>query len=182
MPATAASGSPVDSAPEEFVYCPRCATPLVTRPVMDKPRRVCPACNYVYFTDPKVGVGVMVVENGRLLLVRRGMAPEKGKWSIPAGFVDRGEDPQATAVREAAEETGLQVEITGLVDVYFNPAARPNQPGASIFILYRAVCVGGQLEAGDDATAAAFFALDHLPEIAFASTRDAIERLRAAHS
>jgi len=175
-------GSAVDSAPEEFAYCPRCATPLVTRPVMDKLRRVCPACNYVYFTDPKVGVGVMVVENGRLLLVRRGMPPEKGKWSIPAGFVDRGEDPQETAVREAEEETGLQVQITGLVDVYFNPSVRPNHPGASIFILYRAECTGGQLQAGDDAAAAAFFTLDELPEIAFASTHDAIQRLRAAQS
>lgn len=171
-----------NSAPEEFAYCPRCATPLVTRPVMDKLRRVCPACNYVHFTDPKVGVGVMVVEDGRLLLVRRAMVPEKGKWSIPAGFVDSGEDPQATAVREAEEETGLHVAITGLVDVYFNPSTRPNQPGASIFILYRAECIGGQLQAGDDAAAAAFFALDDLPEIAFASTRDAINRLRAANA
>ena len=174
------SHTAVNSAPEDFAYCPRCATPLVTKPVMDKLRRVCPACNYVYFTDPKVGVGVMVVKDGRLLLVRRAMVPEKGKWSIPAGFVDSGEDPRETAVREAEEETGLQVVITGLVDVYFNRPARPNQPGASIFILYRAECVGGQLQAGDDAAAAAFFALDALPEIAFASTQDAIRRLHEA--
>ncbi len=174
------SSTAVNSAPESYVYCPRCATPLVTRPFMDKPRRVCPACNFVHFTDPKVGVGVMVVEDGRILLVHRAMIPEKGKWSIPAGFVDSGEDPQETAVREAEEETGLVVVITGLVDVYFNPPPKPGAPGASIFILYRAERVGGQLQAGDDATAAAFFAPDELPELAFASTHDAIRRLRAA--
>ncbi len=167
------------SAPEEYVYCPRCATPLVTRPFMDKLRRVCPACAFVYFTDPKVGVGVMVVADGRLLLVHRAMPPEKGKWSIPAGFVDRGEDPRATAVRETEEETGLTVQITGLEDVYFNPPVGPGPQGASIFILYRAEQTGGRLQAGDDADDAAFFALDNLPELAFASTRDAVTRLKS---
>lgn len=165
----------VNPAPDSYVYCPRCATPLVTQPVMDKPRRVCPACRFVHFTDPKVGVGVMVVVDGRILLVRRAMNPEKGKWSIPAGFVDSGEDPKETAVREAAEETGLRVTISGLVDVYFNP---PAEPGASIFILYKAEWVDGILIAGDDAAAAAFFGPDELPELAFASTKDAIQRLR----
>jgi 8-oxo-dGTP diphosphatase len=170
----------IPSAPEEYVYCPRCAARLETRPFMDKLRRVCPACNFVYFTDPKVGVGVMVVENGRLLLVQRAMPPEKDKWSIPAGFVDRGEDPQATAVREALEETGLVVTICRLVDVYFNPPVGSGPQGASIFILYRAERMGGHLQAGDDAQAAAFFSLDELPELAFASTHAAIARLRGA--
>ncbi len=168
----------VNPAPDSYVYCPRCATPLVTRQVMDKPRRACPACHFVHFTDPKVGVGVMVVVDGRILLVRRAMNPEKGKWSIPAGFVDSGEDPKETAVREAAEETGLRVAISGLVDVYFNPPAEPGAPGASIFILYKAELVDGVLRAGDDAAAAAFFGPDELPELAFASTKDAVHRLR----
>ena len=163
------------SAPEEFAYCPHCAAPLVTRPVGDKPRRACPDCGYVYFTDPKVGVGVFVVEDGKVLLIRRRVPPEKGKWSIPAGFLDRGENPKETAVREALEETNLIVEIEELIDVYHNPVA--NGPGASIFILYQARLLGGELCAGDDASDAAFFSLDELPELAFASTRDAIKRL-----
>lgn len=164
-----------NSAPEEFAFCPHCATPLTTRLVSDKPRRACPNCHYIYFTDPKVGVGVFVVEEGKVLLVRRRMNPEKGKWSIPAGFLDSGEDPRETAVREAFEETNLRVKIEGLIDVYHNPAARG--PGASIFILYRARLLGGELRAGDDAADAGFFGLDALPEIAFASTRAAIQQL-----
>ncbi len=164
-----------NSAPEEFVYCPRCATPLVTRLIIDKPRRTCPECGYIFFTDPKVGVGVFVVDDGKVLLVRRRVPPEKGKWSIPAGFLDRGEDPGETAVREALEETNLVVEIEGLIDVYYNPVA--SGPGASIFIMYRARLLAGELCAGDDADAAAFFSLDELPELAFASTFDAIQRL-----
>lgn len=164
-----------DSAPEEIAYCPHCATGMVTRVVGDKPRRVCPACNYVHFTDPKVGVGVFVVHQGKILLVRRTMEPERGKWSIPAGFLDHGEDPAKTAVREAFEETNLQVEIEELVDVYYNP---PQEGGASILILYRASLQGGELAAGDDADAAGFFGPDELPPLAFASTRDAIKRLK----
>lgn len=164
----------MNSAPEEIAYCPRCATPMITRMVGDKLRRACPTCQYIYFTDPKVGVGVLVVQDGKVLLVRRVMNPERGKWSIPAGFLDRGEDPKETAVREALEETGLLVEIEGLVDVYYNP---PTQGGASIFILYRANLLGGELQAGDDADAVGFFGPNEMPELAFTSTLHAIQRL-----
>lgn len=163
-----------DSAPIWFAYCPRCAAPMHTVPVMDKPRRVCSACGYVHFTDPKVGVGVAIVESNRLLLVRRAMNPERGKWSLPAGYLDHGEDPRAAAEREAREETGLIVEVGELLDMIFNP---PDGGGASIFILYRARCIGGMLQAGDDADAADYFALNQLPELAFASTRAAVDSI-----
>lgn len=145
-----------------------------TRQVADKPRRVCPTCRYVYFTDPKVGVGVAVVEDGRLLLIKRAMNPERGKWSLPAGFIDQGEDPKDAAAREALEETGLIVRIEGVLDVFHNP---PGAGGASVFILYRAQIIGGELAAADDAADAGFFALDQLPELAFASTKAAVARL-----
>ena len=150
-----------------------------TKQINEKPRRVCTACGFIYFTDPKVGVGVFVVQAGKILLVRRTMHPEIGKWSIPAGFIDQGENPADVAVREAREETGLAVEIDSLIDVYHNP---PAQGGASIFILYRARLLGGTLQAGDDADAADFFGLDELPEIAFASTQAMIDRLRKQSS
>ena len=144
--------------------------------VGDRPRRACPACDFIYFTDPKVGVGVLVVHEGKILLVRRTMMPERGKWSIPAGFIDHGEDPEEVAVREAYEETNLRVEIEKLVDVYYNEPT--DEGGASIFILYRARLLGGEVEAGDDADAAGFFAPDELPELAFDSTRDALRILQ----
>jgi len=163
------------SAPLDIAFCPRCATGMETRQVGDKPRRVCPSCGHIHFTDPKVGVGVLVIRDGKILLVRRTMKPEIGKWSIPAGYVDHGEDPRETAVRETFEETHLRVDITDLVDVYHNP---PEQGGASIFILYQAQVIGGQLQAGDDADAAGFFGPDELPRLAFDSTRDAIRRMK----
>ena len=94
------------SAPAWFRYCPRCAAPLEVRPVGQKKRPVCPSCGYKHFVEPKVGVGVFVLHQGRILLVRRAMEPERGKWSLPAGFLDPGEDPALAAQRELCEETG----------------------------------------------------------------------------
>lgn len=164
------------SAPEYVRFCTCCGAAMQAKLVGDKMRKACPQCGFIHFTDPKVGVGVLVVnEAGELLLVRRTMRPEIGRWSLPAGYLDQGEEPMATAVREVHEETGLHVTIDGLLDVYHNP---PEQGGASIFILYRGRVVGGELKAGDDADAAAFFRLDALPDVAFASTQAAIAVLR----
>jgi 8-oxo-dGTP diphosphatase len=110
-----------------------------------------------------------------LLLVRRVGNPEKGRWCLPAGYLDAGDDPRAAAAREALEETSLQVAVEELVDVYYNP---PAEGGATVFLLYRAHILGGSLQAADDAVEAGFFPLDALPDLAFASTRDAVRRLR----
>ena len=136
-----------ETAPAHYVYCPRCATPLETRVITDKPRRVCPNCDFIYFTDPKVGVGVLITQNNKLLLVRRTMNPERGKWSIPAGFLDQDENPRDVAAREVLEETNLRVAVEELLDVYYNPPS--DQGGASIFILYRGRLLGGGLRAGE---------------------------------
>lgn len=162
-------------APAEIRFCSRCGGAMATRPVAGKPRRFCPNCGFVHFTDPKVAVGVLVVTDDRVLLVRRGVGPQKGKWSLPAGFIDHGEEPQQAAIRETLEETNLQIEIVGLADLFYNPPSA--EGGASLFIVYRANLVGGILTAGDDAESAAFFALSNLPELAFASTATAIQQI-----
>ena len=168
-----------ESAPEEIRYCPKCGWELITKKVGDKPRRTCSNCNYIHFTDPKVGVGILVFSEGKVLLVKRGFNPELGKWSIPAGFLDYGEDPKKAAVREIREETNLEVKISGLLDVYYNQEAL-SQGGASIFILYHAELLRGGLRAGDDAEAATFFKFSALPELAFSSTKEAILKWRDA--
>ena len=145
--------------------------------VAGKLRRSCPECGYIHFVEPRVGVGVMVIEAAKLLLVQRGVPPGKGLWSLPAGYADIGEAPAVTAVREVHEETNLSVVIESLVDVYHNP---PEQGGAAIFILYQARVAAGELKAADDALDAGFFAPDELPELAFASTRDAVRRMLSA--
>lgn len=154
------------------VFCSSCAGRLD----VSGRHPVCTACGRTHFRDPKVGVGVVVVdEQDRLLLVRRGVGPGKGLWALPAGFVDAGEDPRDAAAREALEETGLVVEVGAVVDVY------PGGGGsASFFLAFEAHVVGGVLAAADDATDAGFFGAGELPELAFASTADAARRVRGS--
>ena len=154
-------------------YCTRCAGEL------DHSGRhpLCTACGRTHHRDPKVGVGVVVVQAGRLLLVRRGVEPGRGLWALPAGYVDAGEDPREAAAREAQEETGLAVAVGAVLDVYPSAAVTDGgHGGASFFLAFFATVVGGALAAADDALDAGFFGADELPELAFASTRDAVLR------
>ena len=159
----------------ELNFCVRCGHALERRQTLGAMRPVCTQCGRVHFIDPKVAVGLVVARDGRLLLIQRNNEPEIGKWSIPAGFVDAGEDPARAAEREGLEETGLQLQVTGLLDVY--PKGQHTE-GADILIVYTAQVLGGQLQPGDDAAQAAYFAPDELPELAFVSTRKIIERWR----
>ena len=149
-------------------FCSRCGGPMRSELRYGQPRPVCPACGFIHFANPRVAASVFVAEGDRVLLVRRRVAPEKGSWALAAGFVELGEPPEAAAVREMKEETGLDVVIEGLLDLGFNEADKV------IVILYRARAVGGILEGGDDVAEARWFTRDELPELAFQSTRRAV--------
>lgn len=151
-----------------YRFCPYCGTSLQIKPVFAKPRAVCPNCSFIHFTDPKVAAGVLVEQNGSVLLVRRINEPQQGLWSLPAGFIDAGEDPREAAIRECREETGLEVNITELVEVV---AGREHNRGADIVIIYGAVVTGGTLHPGDDSDQAVFFPRNQLPPLAFHATR-----------
>jgi len=118
---------------------------------------------------------VLVEQEGKVLLVRRVNEPGRGMWTLPAGFVNAYEDPARAAERECFEETGLQVEVTGLLDVI---AGREHERGADIVIIYTARAVGGTLAAGDDADKAGFFPRNALPPLAFRATRAALEKTK----
>ena len=101
-------------------------------------------------------VGAIAVRDGALLLIRRGHAPSRGRWSLPGGRVEPGETPHDALVREVAEETGLTVEVGELV----GEVARPGPNGVTYRIQdYRVTVVGGNgvagaaVVAGDDAVA-----------------------------
>lgn len=160
------------TAPESVRFCPSCGFTMATRSVRGVSRRVCERCAHVHYADPKVAVGVAVFRDDQLLLVRRTMEPGRGRWALPGGYLDLGEDPRRAAAREAEEEAGVEVTVGDVLDVFSNP---PDEGGA-VFILFAAAWRSGEPAAGDDADAAQFFRREALPEIAFASTAHAIER------
>lgn len=158
---------------DKILFCVQCGTRLEKRLVFGQERPVCPSCGWVYFADPKVAAGVIVEDGeGRVLLVRRVNDPGRGMWTFPAGFVNAYEDPARAAERECLEETGLQVEVTGMVRLI---SGREHPRGADILIAYRARILGGTLLAADDADQAGWFPRDALPPLAFHATRVALD-------
>jgi ADP-ribose pyrophosphatase len=157
-----------------FVYCPYCATALVLKRQMNEERPTCPNCGWVYYEDPKVAAGVLVIQVGKVLLVRRTMEPYAGLWSIPAGFMNAYEDPARAAERECVEETRLVVQAGELFEML---NGREHPRGADILLVYRATIVGGELQAADDADRAGWFPLTDLPPLAFKSTQHILAHL-----
>lgn len=146
------------------------------REVFGRLRPACPDCGHIHFEDPKVAVGVLVEKDGQVLLVRRAIVPGQGQWTLPAGFVDAGEDPRRAAERECREETGLDVRVGELLDVLY---AREHPRGASIFIVFRGEITGGVMDANDDVDQVGFFSPDALPPLAFTTTTQILDRWRS---
>jgi ADP-ribose pyrophosphatase YjhB (NUDIX family) len=167
-----------------YHFCPLCGTRLEEHLAFQQMRPTCPACGFVHFLDPKVAVIGMVTWDHRVLLIRRGVDPMRGKWALPGGYMDAGEMPADALVRELREEVGLDVEIGDLLDIF--PMAGPGVFNRGIVIAYRG-SVGGEvlldappgtqpealptLVCDDDVREAAWFRLEEIPEdLAFEST------------
>lgn len=156
-----------------YRFCPRCGGVLERRLLKstEPERPVCTACGFVFYIDPKIAVGTIIVSRqSKLVLVRRAIEPGYGKWVFPGGYVDRGEPLTAAAVREAREESGLEVRLDGLINVYSYPGRAP------VIVVYAATALGGTLSGDDECLEAAEFDRDELPwnDLAFPSTRDAL--------
>ena len=111
-----------------------------------------------------MGVGAVVIHEGKVLLIRRGKDPLRGRWLVPGGTVERGETLEEALVREVEEETGLLVEPRALLGVF----DRIHREGDAVryhyvIVDYLCACVGGALEAGSDAEAVAFVSPAELP-------------------
>ena len=127
----------------------------------------CPQCGtrIPLYRNPTPTVDAVIYHPGRGVVLVERRNPPSG-WALPGGFVDYGETCEAAAVREVLEETGLTVELTGLLGVYSDPARDPRQHTLSV--TYTAVARDPDaLVAGDDAVRAAFHPLAALPELAF---------------
>lgn len=149
----------------------------------------CPHCggDVVMYRNPAPTVDVVILvpdmgpDGGVVLVERRN--PPLG-WALPGGFIDYGESCERAAVREAREETGLEVELTGLLGVYSDPSRDPRQHTMSVVYTGTARDLDA-LQAGDDAARAEVFPLDALPGLAFdhdAILADFLRRLRDSES
>lgn len=159
---------------DEYKFCPRCGHALELKQMGDRMRPVCPRCGFVFYVNPTPAAGTLVEDDGHVLLIRRAVNPRKGYWALPAGYMEADESAEEAAIRETREETGLEVALDALLNVFsFEDAT--HQRG--VLILYRAHVVGGTLRPGDDAEDARWFAPHELPpdkDIAFETHRHAL--------
>ena len=159
-----------EAAPDRF--CPKCGGALELRVLKETEpvRNACSACGFVLYANPKVAACTICLVDGGVVLLRRAIEPELGKWVFPGGFVDRGEPVTEAAVRETAEEVKLKVSLLGILDAYTYP------PYEIVVVVYAADVVNGTPQAGDEASEVRVFPPEELPwdELAFPSTRAAL--------
>ena len=154
-------------------FCQACGG-LLIRPLPSAqggPPLVCEKCGLKVYLDPKVAVAAVVRQQGKVFLLRRSQHDAAfGRWILPGGHVDRGEEVAAACLREVYEETGLRVELERLLGVY----SYPGNP--VVLVVYLARPLSGDLTPGREALELKSFAPPDIPwhELGYTSTGQAL--------
>jgi ADP-ribose pyrophosphatase YjhB (NUDIX family) len=159
-------------------HCRNCGVAVVQRIPDDgdtRERAVCPACNTIHYQNPLNVVGTVPYWGDKVLLCKRNIEPRKGKWTLPAGFLELGETTAQGAARETDEEAGARIELEGLFTVI--SVARVGQ----VHLFYRARLLSDQFAPGTETMEAQLYAEDDIPwdEIAFRTVKETLERFFA---
>ncbi len=159
-------------------FCKNCGTAVVYRQPDDgdtKNRAVCPACNTVHYENPLNVLGTVPVWGDKVLLCKRNIEPRKGKWTLPAGFMELDETASEGAARETVEEAGAQFEMQALFSVLSVPKV------GQVHLFYRAKLTSDQFDPGYETQEAKLFAESEIPwdEIAFRTVKVTLERFFA---
>jgi ADP-ribose pyrophosphatase YjhB (NUDIX family) len=157
----------------EYHFCPVCGGRLKSLRLkdMEPDRLVCSDFGYVFYLDPKLVACTVVQLDGRIVFLKRGIEPQRGKWVIPGGYVDRGEEIRAAARRETEEEVGIKTRIENLVGIYSYPGVM------EVVVVYAALYLSGELIAGDETQEVKLYTPEEIPwsALAFRSTADALK-------
>lgn len=165
-------------------HCKQCGTAVVYRVPDDgdtKERAVCPSCGTIHYENPLNVVGTVPHWGDQVLLCMRNIEPRKGKWTLPAGFMELNETTAEGAARETDEEAGAQFEMEGLFSLV--NVARVGQ----VHLFYRARLLSDQFNPGTETIEARLFTEAEIPwdEIAFRTVKETLERYfadrRAGH-
>ena len=132
---------------------------------------MCERCGFVFYLGPKLVAGAIVELDGGIVLIQRAIEPGYGRWTFPGGFVERGEVAEEAAARETLEETGLEVEVSGIIGLY---TYEGQIPAVAVFA---ARATAGEPEPLDETLDVRSFPRGGLPwsGLAFPSTEQALK-------
>ncbi|MEX2247130.1 MAG: NUDIX hydrolase [Dehalococcoidia bacterium] len=154
-------------------FCQLCGRYLIERYIADERRSrfQCEGCGFIHYLNPRVVTSVIVEHSGRILLQRRAVKPREGFWTFPGGFLEVGETTEAGAVREAKEETGLDVTLGALLGVYTRPDV-----GIALIVYEGTSETAGARAADFESSEVRWFAPDEIPwpDLAFETTDAAL--------
>lgn len=146
-------------------FCMNCGKELVTRPSRSGQalRQTCPSCKRTFYDTPYIVAATLPISDGRVILVRRATDPGSGLWSYAGGYLEEGETLENAALRETREETGLEVNLTGLLGVYSRPGGR------TVTIVFEAAASGENWQCGPEVSEISAFSANEIPwkELAF---------------
>lgn len=158
-----------------FRHCPVCGNELESNTVRENepPRLVCrdKSCKFVFYLDPKLVACAIVEKDNKIILLKRAFPPERGKWVMPGGYVDRGEVVENAAIRETREECKIEIELRDIFGIYSYEGYR------EVVIVYLADFKSGELAAGYESTDVRLLDPEEIPwdNLAFESTKDALK-------
>ena len=156
-----------------YNYCPQCGGELAFSDGLPH----CNTCNETFYRNAKPCASVLLVRDGEVLLAKRGREPFMGAYDIIGGFMEPDELPEAAAIREAKEETGLDVQITKLLGIYVD---RYGEDGDyTLNIHYIGEITGGEMKPMDDVAALEWVPIADVPlDDGFQNTRDGLRDLK----
>lgn len=156
-----------------YNFCPKCGSKI--EETSKTPR--CSACNITYYSNAKPCASVLPIKNGRVLLAKRGREPYAGAYDIIGGFMETDEHPETAAIREAKEETGLDIKITSLLGIY--PDKYSKDGDYTLNIHYIGEVIGGEMKPMDDVVGLEWIAIGEVPtDEGFQNTKDGLRDLK----
>jgi 8-oxo-dGTP diphosphatase len=153
---------PTDRQPWRYSFCPYDGAGLALVPQPEgAPQPTCPRCGFVNYANPKPGVAALVERDGRLLLALRAVAPAKGRWDLPGGFLQAGETAEACLHREIREETGLEVRVVRYLGSFADQYGPRRQP--TLNLAFVVAIIQGQPHAASDVAELRWFSPGEIP-------------------